>query len=62
MALLPEIRALLDQMEARGRPPLHRQAVAQARAFYVEDSPALIGPAAALASVADRAVPGPAGD
>jgi acetyl esterase len=62
VALLPEIRALLDQMEARGRPPLHRQAVAQARAFYVEDSPALIGPAAALASVAGRAVPGPAGD
>ena len=62
VALLPEIRALLDQMDARGRPPLHRQAVAQARAFYVEDSPALIGPAAAVASVAGRAVPGPAGD
>ena len=62
MALLPEIRALLDQMDARGRPPLHRQAVAQARAFYVEDSPDLIGPAAAVASVAGRVVPGPAGD
>ena len=62
MALLPEIRALLDQMAARGRPPLHRQAVAQARAFYVEDSPDLIGPAAAMASVAGRVVPGPAGD
>jgi acetyl esterase len=62
VALLPEIRALLDQMAARGRPPLHRQAVAQARVFYVEDSPALIGPAAAVASVAGRVVPGPAGD
>jgi acetyl esterase len=62
VALLPEIRALLDQMAARGRPPLHRQAVAQARAFYVEDSPDLIGPAAAMASVAGRVVPGPAGD
>ncbi len=62
MALLPEIRALLDQMDARGRPPLHRQAVAQARAFYVEDSPDLIGPAAAVASVAGRVVPGPAGE
>ena len=62
MALLPEIRALLDQMDARGRPPLHRQAVAQARAFYVEDSPDLIGPAAVVASVAGRVVPGPAGD
>jgi acetyl esterase len=62
VALLPEIRSLLDQMAASGRPPLHRQSVAQARAFYVEDSPALIGPAAAVAAVADRMVPGPAGE
>ncbi|HET9559962.1 MAG TPA: alpha/beta hydrolase, partial [Actinomycetota bacterium] len=62
MALLPEIRALLDQMDARGRPPLHRQPVAQARAFHVEDAPALNGPAAAVGAVADRVVPGPAGD
>ena len=51
VALLPEIRALLDQMAAWGRPPLHRQSVAQARAFHVEDAPALNGPAAPVASV-----------
>jgi acetyl esterase len=62
MALLPEIRALLDQQAASGRPPLHRQSVEQARAFHVQDAPALNGPAAAVAAVADRTVPGPAGD
>jgi acetyl esterase len=62
MALRPEIRALLDQMGASGRPPLHHQSVAQARAFHVEDAPALNGPAAPVASVQDRVVPGPAGE
>ena len=62
MALLPEIRALLDQMAGSGRPPLHRQSVAQARDFHIEDAPALNGPAVAVAAVADRVVPGPAGE
>ncbi|HEV2871047.1 MAG TPA: alpha/beta hydrolase, partial [Actinomycetota bacterium] len=62
MALRPEIRALLDQMGASGRPPLHHQSVAQARAFHVEDAPALNGPAAPVASVQDRVVPGPVGE
>jgi acetyl esterase len=61
MALRPEIRALLDQMAAWGRPPLHLQSVGQARAFHVVDAPALNGPAAPVASVRDRVVPGPAG-
>lgn len=62
MALRPEIRALLDQLGASGRPPLHHQSVSQARAFHVEDAPALNGPAAPVASVQDRVVPGPAGE
>jgi acetyl esterase len=61
MALLPEIRALLDQQGASGRPPLHRQSVDQARAFHVQDAAALNGPPVAVAAVADRVVPGPAG-
>jgi hypothetical protein len=43
MALLPEIKALLDRQAASGRPPLHRQSVEQARAFHVQDAPALNG-------------------
>jgi acetyl esterase/lipase len=62
VALLPEIRALLDQMDAAGRPPLHHQSVDQARAFHIQDAPALNGPAAPVASVQDRVVPGPAGE
>jgi acetyl esterase len=62
VALLPEIRALLDQQAASGRPPLHRQSVSQARAFHVQDAPALNGPPAAVAAVADQRIPGPAGE
>jgi acetyl esterase len=62
MALRPEIRALLDQQAASGRPPLHRQSVAQARAFHTGDAAALNGEAVQVAAVADRAVPGPGGD
>ncbi|HEV3464744.1 MAG TPA: alpha/beta hydrolase fold domain-containing protein, partial [Actinomycetota bacterium] len=62
MALLPEIRALLDRMAASDRPPLERQSVAQARAFHDQDAAALNGPATPVGSVQDRVVPGPAGD
>jgi acetyl esterase len=62
VALLPEIRALLDQQAASGRPPLHRQSVEEARAFHVQDAPALNGPPAAVAAVVDRRIPGPAGE
>jgi acetyl esterase/lipase len=62
VALLPEIRSLLEQQAASGRPPLQRQSVAQARAFHVADSPALSGPSVAVAAVTDRGVPGPAGE
>jgi alpha/beta hydrolase fold len=51
VALLPEIRSLLEQQAASGRPPLQRQSVAQARAFHLADSPALSGPAVAVPAV-----------
>src|SRR4029453_9733090 len=60
-ARLPETKALLARQAASGRPPLHRQSVEQARAFHVQDAPALNGPPAAVASVADQVIPGPAG-
>jgi acetyl esterase len=62
VALLPEIRSLLDQQATSGRPPLHHQSVEQARAFHVGDAAALNGPPAPVAAVADRRVPGPAGE
>jgi acetyl esterase len=62
VALRPEIKALLDRQATSGRPPLHRQSVEQARAFHVADAAALNGPPAAVAAVADRLVPGPAGE
>jgi acetyl esterase/lipase len=62
MALRPEIRALLDRQAASGRPPLHHQSVEEARAFHLEDAAALNGPPVPVAAVADRVVPGPAGD
>ncbi|MFL5792932.1 MAG: alpha/beta hydrolase [Actinomycetota bacterium] len=62
MALLPEIRSLLDQQATSGRPPLHHQSVEQARAFHAADAAALNGPPAPVAAVADRRVPGPAGE
>jgi len=62
MTLRPEIQALLERMAASDRPPLERQSVAQARAFHIQDAAALNGPAAPVASVEDRLVPGPAGE
>jgi acetyl esterase len=62
MAVSHEIRALLDRQAASGRPPLERQSVTQARAFHLQDAAALNGPPAPVAAVADRLVPGPAGE
>jgi acetyl esterase len=58
----PEIRALLDRQAASGRPPLERQSVEEARAFHVQDAAALNGEPVAVAAVADRRIPGPAGE
>jgi acetyl esterase len=62
VALLPEIQALLDQMDAWDRPPLEEQSVEQARAFHLQDAAVLNGPAAPVAVVEDQMVPGPAGE
>jgi acetyl esterase len=61
VALLPEIQALLDQMDAWDRPPLEEQSVEQARAFHLQDAAVLNGPAAPVAVVEDQMVPGPVG-
>jgi acetyl esterase len=62
VALLPEIQALLDQMDAWDRPPLEEQSVEQARAFHLQDAAILNGPPAPVAGVEDQLVPGPAGE
>jgi acetyl esterase len=62
MSLEPEIEALLAQMASAGVPPLERQSVAEARRRFVDVSAALVGPAVPVAEVADRTIPGPAGD
>ena len=62
MALLPEIKALLDRQATSGRPPLHHQSVEEARAFHIADADAQNGPPAAVAAVDDPLVPGPAGE
>jgi acetyl esterase len=53
---------LLDRQAASGRPPLERQSVAQARAYHVQDAAVLNGDPVAVAAVADRTIPGPAGE
>jgi acetyl esterase len=62
MPLDPQAKAVLDQLEALGGPPLHALPVADARAMMA----ALVGMSAPatlpLAAVADRTVPGPAGE
>jgi acetyl esterase len=62
MALRPEIRALLAEQARSGRPPLHQQSVEQARELHAADARALNGEPVPVAAVADRVVPGPAGD
>jgi acetyl esterase len=62
MSLDPGIEALLAQLAASGAPPLERQSVAEARRRHVETSAALVGPPVPVAEVADRTIPGPAGE
>jgi acetyl esterase len=62
VAVRPEIQALLARMAAAGDPPLERQSVAEARRLHAAGAAALHGPPPPLAAVADRAIPGPAGD
>jgi len=62
MSLQPEIEALLARMAASGAPPLERQSVAEARRLHAAGAATLHGPPVPVAAVADRAIPGPAGD
>jgi acetyl esterase len=60
--LAPEIRAELDRQAASAQPPLERRTVAEARAVHVQDAAALNGEPVPVAAVADRRIPGPAGE
>lgn len=61
MPLHPAARQLLDEMDASGLPKLHEQPPAEAREA-IRQITAMSLPAAELASVADRRIPGPAGE
>ena len=61
MPLDPQARALLDQMTASGMPPLDQMSVPDARAAIMALA-AASGAPPAVAHVADRTVPGPAGE
>lgn len=60
MPLNPQFKALLDQMAAAGGKPLIELPVAEARAMYRAMQP--VAPQIEVAAVADRRIPGPAGD
>jgi acetyl esterase len=60
--LHPEVRALLDLMDAQGAPPLESQDPAEARASRVEGMKMLGGQPIELARVEDLSIPGPGGD
>jgi acetyl esterase len=62
MAVDPQIQALLDRMKASGAPPMHELSVAEARKAFVAASAGVNGPPVQVAAVADRTVPGPAGE
>jgi acetyl esterase len=61
MPLDPQARALLDQMQAMGTPPLHAQSVPDAR-LLMDSLRMLTGPGEAVAHVEDRTVAGAAGE
>jgi acetyl esterase/lipase len=60
MGLDPQAKALLEQMEAMGGPPLNEMSVSEARQS-IEMMKALTGEVEPVARVEDRAIPGPAG-
>jgi acetyl esterase/lipase len=60
--LLPEIQAILDEMNATPGPPAHEVPVAEARAGHVAETEWLSGPGEPVAEVRDVAVPGAGGD
>lgn len=60
--LHPEVRALLEMMDAQGAPPLESQDPVEARGARVEGMKMLGGEPAALGRVEDLSIPGPGGD
>jgi acetyl esterase len=62
MALDPESQRLIDLMAAANRPAWNTLSPQQARDLYLSLRPAAQGPRPADATVADRTIPGPAGD
>jgi len=61
MPLDPQARALLDQANAMGMPPLHTMSVPEARASLAAMA-SLQGEPQSVAQIVDRHAPGPAGD
>jgi acetyl esterase len=61
MPLDPKAQALLDARSALGNPPYRTMTVAAARAMTIQQSAALNKRRVAVADVADRTIPGPAG-
>lgn len=59
--LHPEVRALLEMMDAQGAPPLENQDPAQARSSRVEPMKILGGEPEALGRVEETSIPGPGG-
>jgi acetyl esterase len=60
--LHPEVRALLDAMDAQGAPPLESQDPAEARAGRLDNMKILGGEVIGLDRVEDLSIPGPHGD
>jgi acetyl esterase len=60
MSVTPEVRAVLDALEALGSPPIEEQTPQQVREAYGEFS--ALASKAEMASVTDRTFPGPAGE
>jgi acetyl esterase len=60
--LHPEVRALLEMMDAQGAPPLETQDPVEARNARAEPMKVLGGEPEALGRVEDLSVPGPAGE
>jgi len=61
MSLDPQARALLDQANAMGMPPLHTMSVPEARASLAAMA-SLQGEPQSVAKIVNRQAPGPAGD
>ncbi len=60
--LHPEVRALLEMMDAQGAPPLETQDPVEARAARVDGMKMLAGEPDALGRVEDLSIPGPGGN